>query len=228
MNSKQPFEFLKEIDPKVFIDTLKDENINIVSLILSAMSPEYISKVLMHLDDYEKLKISMNIATIKEVDEDVVKNIEISLKQIFNIAIKQDQEKYCLGGAKKIAFALNTMGDKSNEIVYNIRALDPQLAYSIADAMFIFEEMMKLGVDNLFKIIHQLTLDDILVAFKDQDEKMVKKITQAMSPRVKNRFDEKFEKQTKVKIKDIESAQQKMLSVAKGLLESGEIERERD
>ena len=47
-----------------------------------------------------------------------------------------------------------------------------------------------------------------------------------MSQRVKDRFKEESEMLTKVKIKDIEAAQRRMLDVAQKMMEDGIIERE--
>ncbi len=47
-----------------------------------------------------------------------------------------------------------------------------------------------------------------------------------MSSRASDRFKEEFEMLTKVKIKDIEAAQRKMLDVAQKMIEEGVIDRE--
>ncbi len=47
-----------------------------------------------------------------------------------------------------------------------------------------------------------------------------------MSQRVKDRFYEESEMLTKVKIKDIEAAQRRMLAVAQKMMDDGVIERE--
>jgi flagellar motor switch protein FliG len=59
------------------------------------------------------------------------------------------------------------------------------------------------------------------------DEDMTK-ITGAMSQRASERFKEEFEMLTKVKIKDIEAAQRKMLDVAQKMIEEGVIDRDMD
>ena len=56
----------------------------------------------------------------------------------------------------------------------------------------------------------------------------MEKITSSMSQRASDRFNEEFEMLNKVKIKDIESAQRKMLVVAQKLMEEGSIERDMD
>ena len=53
-------------------------------------------------------------------------------------------------------------------------------------------------------------------------------VTSAMSQRARDRFKEEFEMLTKVKIKDIEAAQRKLLVVAQKLIEEGVIDREMD
>ena len=231
LQEQKPFEFLKDVEPKIFADTLKDVNINVLSLILSAMPPEYVSEVLIRFDDRIKVKISIGIANLKDVNNIVIQKIEVSLKKKFNFIIKdtddkfEDNQDYQLGGVRHIARVLNSMGSFAQEILMNINALDPSLAYNIKEYMFIFEDLIDLETNDLFKIFQNVKLDDIVYALNDQSKETIDNVTLAMTPRVKRRFIAKYEQTIKVKIKDIESAQKKIVGVAKRLLAYGEIER---
>ena len=67
---------------------------------------------------------------------------------------------------------------------------------------------------------------DVAIALKGSPEEQIEAITAAMSQRAKDRFTEEFEMLGKVKLKDKEAAQRKMLDVAQKLIESGQIDRD--
>ena len=78
------------------------------------------------------------------------------------------------------------------------------------------------------KILQNVDTGDVAIAMKNAPEEDMEKITGAMSQRARDRFLEEFEMLNKVKIKDIENSQRKMLDVAQKMIEDGVIDRDMD
>lgn len=123
---------------------------------------------------------------------------------------------------------LNRVGPKSQDILKNINGVDTLLATKIKENMFVFEDLLNLDTDYIMKILQNCEMADVAVAMKNATSEDLENVTSAMSQRAKDRFLEEFEMLTKVKIKDIEAAQRKMLDVAQKLIEEGVIDREMD
>ncbi len=121
---------------------------------------------------------------------------------------------------------LNKMGPKAVDILKNINGIDTSLATRIKDNMFVFEDLLNLDSEYIMKIIQSVESADVVVAMKNTTQEQIEKVTGAMSQRVKDRFYEESEMLTKVKIKDIEAAQRRMLAVAQKMMDDGVIERE--
>lgn len=121
---------------------------------------------------------------------------------------------------------LNKMGPKAVDILKNINGIDTSLATRIKDNMFVFEDLLNLDSEYIMKIIQGVESADVVVAMKNATEEQIEKVTGAMSQRVKDRFYEESEMLTKVKIKDIEAAQRRMLAIAQKMMDDGIIERE--
>ena len=121
---------------------------------------------------------------------------------------------------------LNKMGPKAQDILKNINGIDTILASKIKDNMFVFEDLLNLDSEYIMKILQGVESTDVAIAMKNTTEEQVDRVTAAMSQRVKERFVEESEMLTKVKIKDIEAAQRKMLDIAQKMIEEGTIERE--
>jgi len=220
--AKQSFAYLENIDPKQLADFIKDESPQTIAVVLAHMDAEDASLVLSKLDDPLKVKISMQMATIKDVSPSIVQSMSQVLEKKLESLLASI---VTVGGVKTVADMLNKMGSKSSEILENINGLDAALAAKIKENMFVFEDLLALETNDIMKVIGNVETEDLTVALKNATEEDMAIMTSAMSQRAKARFQEEFEMLGRTKIKDIEEAQRKILEVAMRLLESGEIER---
>lgn len=220
--AKQAFSYLDNIDPKQLADFIKDESPQTIAVVLAHMDAEDASMVLSKLDDTLKVKISMQMATIKDVSPSIVQSMSKVLEKKLESLLASI---VTVGGVKTVADMLNKMGSKSTEILENIQGLDPQLAAKIKENMFVFEDLLALDTNDIMKVLGNIETEDLTIALKNATEEDMAIIMGSMSQRARDRFKEEFEMLGRTKIKDIEDAQRKILDVAMGLLESGEIER---
>jgi flagellar motor switch protein FliG len=220
--AKQSFAYLDNIDPKQLADFIKDESPQTIAVVLAHMDPEDASAVLGKLDDALRVKVSMQMATIKDVSPSIVRSMSNVLEKKLESLLASI---VTVGGVKTVADMLNKMGPKSNEILTNINGLDPELAAKIKENMFVFEDFLALETNDIMKVLGNVETDVLTKALKNATEEEMDIILGAMSQRARDRFNEEFEMLGKVKIKEVEEAQRQILDVAMRLLESGEIER---
>ena len=223
--AKQSFAYLENIDPKQLADFIKDESPQTIAVVLAHMDAEDASAVLSKLDDTLKVKISMQMATIKDVSPSIVQSMSKVLEKKLESLLASI---VTVGGVKTVADMLNKMGGKSTEILENIQGLDPALAAKIKENMFVFEDLLALDKNDIMKVLGNVETEDLTIALKNATEEDMAIIMGSMSQRARDRFREEFEMLGRTKIKDIEDAQRKILDVAMKLLESGEIERIED
>lgn len=221
--ANQAFSYLDGVNPKQLSDFIKDESPHTIAVILAHMDPSKSADVLMELDEEIRVKVSIQIATIKDVSPDVVRTISAVLEKKLESLLSSIVD---VGGVKVVADMLNKMGPKAVDILKNINGIDTSLATRIKDNMFVFEDLLNLDSEYIMKIIQAVESADVVVAMKNTTQEQIEKVTGAMSQRVKDRFYEESEMLTKVKIKDIEAAQRRMLAVAQKMMDDGIIERE--
>lgn len=221
--ANQAFSYLDGVNPKQLSDFIKDESPHTIAVILAHMDPSKSADVLMELDEEIRVKVSIQIATIKDVSPDVVRTISAVLEKKLESLLSSIVD---VGGVKVVADMLNKMGPKAVDILKNINGIDTSLATRIKDNMFVFEDLLNLDSEYIMKIIQSVESADVVVAMKNTTQEQIEKVTGAMSQRVKDRFYEESEMLTKVKIKDIEAAQRRMLAVAQKMMDDGIIERE--
>ena len=221
--ANQAFSYLDGVNPKQLSDFIKDESPHTIAVILAHMDPSKSADVLMELDEEIRVKVSIQIATIKDVSPDVVRTISAVLEKKLESLLSSIVD---VGGVKVVADMLNKMGPKAVDILKNINGIGTSLATRIKDNMFVFEDLLNLDSEYIMKIIQSVESADVVVAMKNTTQEQIEKVTGAMSQRVKDRFYEESEMLTKVKIKDIEAAQRRMLAVAQKMMDDGVIERE--
>ena len=221
--ASQAFSYLDGINPKQLSDFIKDESPHTIAVILSHMEPNKSAEVLMQLDEEIRVKVTIQIATIKDVSPDVVRTISLVLEKKLESLLSSIVD---VGGVKVVADMLNKLGPKAQDILKNINGIDTSLATKIKENMFVFEDLLNLDSEYIMKILQNVETADVVVAMKNAPEEDMDKITSSMSQRARDRFKEEFEMLNKVKIKDIETAQRKMLDVAQKMIEDGIIDRE--
>ncbi len=221
----QSFSYLDAINPKQLSDFIKEESPQTIAVILSHMDPPQAAEVLMQLDDDVRVKVTMQVATIKDVSPDIVRTISEVLEKKLESLLSSIVD---VGGVKVVADMLNKIGPKSQDILKNINGIDTILATRIKENMFIFEDLLQLDGEYVMKILQNVDTGDLAVAMKNSTSEDLEKITGAMSSRASARFKEEYEMLTKVKIKDIEVAQRKMLDIAQRMIEEGVIDRDMD
>ncbi len=223
--ASQSFSYLDAINPKQLSDFIKEESPQTIAVILSHMDPPQAADVLMQLDDDIRVKVTMQVATIKDVSPDVVRTISVVLEKKLESLLSSIVD---VGGVKVVADMLNKIGPKSQDILKNINGIDTVLATKIKENMFIFEDLLQLDGEYIMKILQNVDTGDLAVAMKNSTSEDLEKITGAMSSRASARFKEEYEMLTKVKIKDIEIAQRKMLDITQKMIEEGTIDRDMD
>jgi flagellar motor switch protein FliG len=223
--ASQSFSYLDAINPKQLSDFIKDESPHTIAVILSHMESSKSADVLMQLEEETRVKVTMQMATIKDVSPDVVRTISVVLEKKLESLLSSIVD---VGGVKVVADMLNKLGPKSQEILKNINGIDTSLATKIKENMFVFEDLLNLDAEYVMKILQNVDTGDVAIAMKNAPEEDMEKITGAMSQRARDRFLEEFEMLNKVKIKDIENSQRKMLDVAQKMIEDGVIDRDMD
>ena len=223
--ASQSFAYLDAINPKQLSDFIKDESPQTIAVILSHMEAHKAADVLVQLDEDVKVKVTMQMATIKDVSPDVVRTISVVLERKLESLLSSIVD---VGGVKVVADMLNRLGPRSQDILKNINGVDTSLATKIKENMFVFEDLLNLDPEYIMKILQNVDTADVAVAMKNATEEDMAKVTASMSQRASDRFKEEFEMLTKVKIKDIEAAQRKMLDVAQKMIEEGVIDRDMD
>ena len=128
------------------------------------------------------------------------------------------------GGVESIVEILNLV-DRSSEkaIIESLEEEDPDLAEEIKKRMFVFEDIVMLDDRAIQKVLREIDTQEMSKALKSVDTEVQDKIFRNMSKRAASMLKEDMEYMGPVRLKDVEEAQQKIVSTIRRLEDAGEI-----
>lgn len=206
----QIVQFLQNEHPQIAAVILAHLNLNRAAEILSALDPEFQGEV------------SMRMAKLGSVSPDVIEEIEEVIRD--QVSATYTQAENIRKGSSAVANILNET-DLATErrILENIEKLDPGLAEEIKNQMFLFEDLLDLDDRDVQAIIGVVERSDLVLGLKGVADELIQKVLDNMSSRAKEMLLEDMEASGPVHKKQVEEAQQRIVSEIKRLEEEGQI-----
>ena len=123
-----------------------------------------------------------------------------------------------------VAEILNQM-DSSTEtaILKGIEEQKQALAEEIRKLMFVFEDLVQIDDRSIMAILKEVNNESLMAALKTASEELKEKVFKNMSERAAEMLKEDLEVMGPVRLKDVETAQQSILKIAKKLESEGKI-----
>jgi flagellar motor switch protein FliG len=128
------------------------------------------------------------------------------------------------GGVKDVAEILNRCERATEKsIMSDMETNDPVLAEEIARLMFTFDDVASVEDGGIQKAMRENEQKDLALAQKSAGPEVAEKIMRNLSERARELIKEEMEFMGAVRLKQVEEAQQKIVSVIRRLEEAGEI-----
>jgi len=166
--------------------------------------------------------VVMRIATMERTPPEVVREVERVLER--KMASVFSQGFTFAGGIKEVAEILNNT-DRATEkaIMKHLEETDPELAEEVARLMFTFDDIIRVDDGGIQKALREVESKELALALKGASEDVADKIFRNMSERAQGMIREEIEFMGPVRLRNVEEAQQKIVSVIRNLEESGEL-----
>ena len=218
----RPFEFVRKTDPSQLLNFIQDEHPPTIAIILSYLTAPQASMVLGALPPEKQADVAKRIAMMDRTSPDVIKEVERVLERKLSSLVNQDYT--IVGGVDAIVSILNAV-DRSTEkhIMESLEIEEPELADEIRKKMFVFEDILLLDDRAIQRVLRDVDNADLGVALKAANEEVQNVIFKNLSKRLAAMIKEDMEFMGPVRMKDVEEAQQKIVSVIRKLEDAGEI-----
>lgn len=218
----RPFEFVRKTDQSQLLNFIQDEHPQTIAMILSYLTSAQAALVIGALPPEKQADVAKRIAMMDRTSPDVIKEVERVLEKKLSSLVNQDYT--IVGGVDAIVNILNTV-DRTTEkhIMESLEIEEPELADEIRKKMFVFEDILLLDDRAIQRVLRDVDNADLGVALKAANEEVQNVIFKNLSKRLAAMIKEDMEFMGPVRMKDVEEAQQKVVSVIRKLEDSGEI-----
>jgi flagellar motor switch protein FliG len=216
------FDVLKKADSTQLINFLNKEHPQTIALILSNLDPTQTAAALKELPENLRIDVVYRIATLGKVSPQTLKQVEKVVDEMAGFTMNQALSK--IGGTKSLATILNrTNITLSKEILDKLSERDAEVATEVKRLMFLFEDIVQFQDKDMQKILRVTDRKDLALALKIAEDKLKNKIFGNMSERAADLLKEELQYMGMVKLKEVETAQAKIIDAIKVLEENGEI-----
>ncbi len=218
----RPFEFIRKTDASQLLNFIQDEHPQTIALILSYLSSGQAATIISALTPEKQADVARRIAQMDRTSPDVIKEVEKVLEQKLSSLVNQDYT--IVGGVDSIVEILNTV-DRGTEkhIMETLEIEEPELADEIRKKMFVFEDILSLDDKSIQRVLREVDNNELAVALKSANEDVQSAIFNNLSKRLATMIREDMDFMGPVRLKDVEEAQQKIVSIIRKLEDSGEI-----
>lgn len=218
----RPFDFIRRTDPAHLLNFIQQEHPQTIALILAYLEPAKASIILGQLPPEKQSDVARRIATMQRTSPEILREVERVLEKKLSSVSQEDYTS--AGGVESIVEILNLV-DRTTEksIIEVLEEDDPELAEEIKKRMFVFEDIVMLDDKSIQKIMREVDTSELSKALKGVDADVQDKIYRNMSKRAAALLKEDMEYMGPTRRKDVEDAQQKIVSIIRKLEEQGEV-----
>ena len=222
-----PFNFLSHADPRQLLSYVQYEHPQTIALILAHIPSALASSILAGLSLEVQTEVAHRIAVMDRTSPDVIRQVEQALQRKLSTVLQPD-ELSTIGGLQPLVDIINR-ADRTTErlILEALEARSPELAEEIRRRMFMFEDIVNLEDRAIQLVLRQVEPADLATALKGVPEPVRDKVTKNLSERGRDNLLEEIDLLGPVKVKMVEEAQAKIVSVIRSLEDSGQIEVQR-
>ncbi len=215
-------EFVRKANYKNVLMIVQNEHPQTIAFILSYAKAAQASKIIAELPKDIQLEVIKRIASLETISPEVISTIERLIEPKFTNAVSADAVE--VGGVNYVADIMNNI-DRSTEkrIFTELTKIDAPLSEEIRKLMFVFEDIILLDDMSIQRVLRDVDQQDLAVAIKGSSEEVKDTLLDNVSARARESILEDIQYLKNLRIKDVEDAQQKIVSIIRKLEEEGEI-----
>jgi flagellar motor switch protein FliG len=216
------FDNLQKADPVQLSKFIQSEQPQTIALVLAHLNSTQAALLLSSLPATLRADVVMRMANLEQISPDVISKITSILEQKMRSLGDFSRESY--GGIRAVAELINRMETKSAAaILEKIEDENPALALSIRNLMFVFDDILLIDDAGMREILQRVDKKALTIALKGTSEELRNQFFRNMSSRAVEMMKEDMDVLGPIKVRDVETSQQQIVSIVRKLDESGVI-----
>ena len=216
------FKSLTTVDPEQLSKFILGEHPQTIALILAHLNSASAAQLITLLPDALRADVLTRMASLDDISPEVVTRISTVIEQRLKTLGGPSREQH--GGVRAVAELFNRLERTvSAPVLEAIEAQRPELAVSIRNLMFVFDDLIHVDDNGMREIVQRADKKALTVALKGSSDEIRARFFSNMSKRAGEMLREEMEVLGAVRLRDVEKAQQDIVSIARKLEEEGVI-----
>lgn len=220
--STQNLDALQKADPQQLSKFLQGEHPQTIALVLAHLNGKVATAILLLLPKNVRAQAIKRLAQMQNFSPEMVKKIAVILHgKLLSLG---EQSRRAYGGVKAVADLLNRMNTQvTASILESIEQDDAQLAVSIRNLMFTFEDFLDIPEAGLRELLGRCDKKQMATALKGATEELRNHFFKSMSSRAVEMMKEDMEALGPVRSKEVGLAQTELIALARKLESEGKL-----
>jgi flagellar motor switch protein FliG len=213
---------LQRTDPQQLGKLLDSEHPQTIALVLAHLDPRRASMVLDNLSEEHKVVSIQRLAEMRQFSPEMAQKVAHILHR--RLESVGDTARKSYSGFKAVADLLNRLNaEESKHILEQIEEGQPELALSIRNLMFTFDDLVTVPPASIREVVSGVDKRQLAMALRGAKEELRAQIFKAMSSRAVEMLKEDMEVLGPVRSREVAQAQQEILNLARRLEAEGKI-----
>ena len=213
---------LQRTDPQQLGKLLDSEHPQTIALVLAHLDPRRASMVLDNLSEEHKVISIQRLAEMRQFSPEMAQKVAHILHR--RLESMGDTARKSYSGFKAVADLLNRVNaEESKKILEAIEENDTDLALSIRNLMFTFEDLITVPTATIREIVSGVDKRQLALALRGANEELRAQIFKSMSTRAVEMMKEDMEVLGPVRSREVAQAQQEILNLARRLEAEGKV-----
>jgi flagellar motor switch protein FliG len=214
------FSNLERADPQQLSKFVLSEHPQTIALLLAHLKPAQAAQLANSLPDELRVEVITRMATLDEISPDVMTRVSSVIEARLKALGTQASES--MGGVRVVAELLNRLDrGVSTAVLSTIENESPELAVSIRNLMFVFDDLLHVDDNAVREVIQRADKKTLTLALKGASEDIRGRFLENMSKRASQMIREEMDVLGAVRLREVERAQQEIVAIARKLEEEG-------
>lgn len=213
---------LQRTDPQQLGKLLDAEHPQTIALVLAHLDPKRASLVLSNLSEERRVVSIRRLAEMRQFSPEMAQKVALVLhRRLENLG---DTARKSYSGFKAVADLMNRLNaEESKRILESIEEQQPELALSIRNLMFTFEDLVTVPAATIREVVSGVDKKQLALALRGANEELRAAVFKSMSARAVEMLKEDMEVLGPVRSREVAQAQQEILNLARRLEAEGKV-----
>ncbi len=213
---------LQRVDPSQLGKFLDGEHAQTVALVLAHLDPRRAAQVLDSLAPEHRVDAIRRLAAMRQFSPEMAQKVAVILHK--RLETVGDTSRKAYSGFKAVADLLNRQdAEQAKKILEQIEDTDPEMALSIRNLMFTFEDLVTIPATSMREIVSAIDKRQLALALRGAKDDLKAHVFRAMSSRAVDMLKDDMEVLGPVRTREVAGAQQEILNLARRLESEGKV-----